>query len=266
MKNHQNAKRAALYLFQALLVVSLIGLASCGEMFQQEWPDDLKDFDPDKQPTLSGLGVDKDYSLTLYVGEEHELDPKVTIPDVGEFSLSDLDEDKREVALSRIYAKAGNGDSIVRVRQVAITAMGVGTDVITFSDSEGKWTAKLPVFVKPVWMEKWAKWRSTGWRYETIVYADVTVNDEPVSADVKLVALCGNQMRGRGVTQTVKVKGEDMTYTVFRIGSNTASGETITFEGYDTKDGQPVVIKETITFDGATHGTLSKLEKLQGTK
>jgi len=231
-----------------LCVTALI--ASCGEMFQQEWPED---FDPEKLPDITGLGADEGGSLTLYVGQEYKLDPQV-----GEYMFSKADEDVQKIVLSRFHASAAKGDKIVRVRQIEIKAMGVGSDVISFSDAEGDWTGKLPVSVLPVW----SKQRTGGWRYETIVYAKVTEDGKTPANDVMLAALCGDELRGRGVTRTVK----DVTYTVFRIGSNTVSGETIRFEGYDPTNKCQITFDETITFDGATHGTLSNLVELKGKK
>ena len=238
-------------LFYNMALLCLVALITgCGEMFQQEWPED---FDPEKLPDITGLGADDGGSLTLYVGDEYKLDPQV-----GEYMFSKADEEVQKIVLSRFHASAGQGDKIVKVRQIDITAMGVGKDVISFSDGEGDWTAKMPVTVLPVW----TKVRVPVFRYETIVYAEVTVDDKAPASDMMFAALCGDDLRGRGVSRTVK----GITYMVFRIGSNTASGETIRFEGYDPTSGNLITFDETLTFDGATHGTLSDLFELKGKK
>ena len=238
-------------LFYNMALLCLVALITgCGEMFQQEWPED---FDPEKLPDITGLGADDGGSLTLYVGDEYKLDPQV-----GEYMFSKADEEVQKIVLSRFHASAGQGDKIVKVRQIDITAMGVGKDVISFSDGEGDWTVKMPVTVLPVW----TKVRVPVFRYETIVYAEVTVDDKAPAGDMMFAALCGDDLRGRGVSRTVK----GITYMVFRIGSNTASGETIRFEGYDPTSGNPITFDETLTFDGATHGTLSDLFELKGKK
>ena len=228
-------------------------LTGCGEFFAQEWPEE---FDPENLPDVSSLGDislgdDEDGYYTLYVGDEYKLDPKV-----DDVALSDLEEDVQKIVLSRFRAGTCYGDSIVKVRQIAITAMSVGTDTISFSDSEGDWSTKVPVSVLPVWTKE----RVVTQRYETIVYAQVTVNGEAPASNVKFAALCNGELRGRGVSRTSK----GVTYMVFRIGSNTASGETITFEGYDPKKRCLVKFDKTLTFDGGTHGTLSELFELSG--
>lgn len=235
-----------------LCVTALI--ASCGEMFQQEWPEE---FDPDKLPDVSDLGKislgdEEDGFYILYVGDEKKLDPMV-----GDVALSQLPESTQEIALSRFHAKTGWGDSIVRVRQTSITAMSVGTDVITFSDSEGDWSADCSVAVLPVWTKE----RVVTRRYETIVYAAVTVNGAAPARNVMFAALAENgELRARGVSRTSK----GITYMVFRIGSNVASGETIHFEGYDPTNRCLVTFATTLTLDAATHGTLSDLFELNG--
>jgi len=234
----------------ACLCLTTMMLIGCGEMFQQEWPEE---YDPETLPDVTGLGGDDGSSFTLYVGDEYTLDPQV-----GEYLLSQMPEEAQEIVLSRFHARTNWGDSIVRVRQTSLRAMSVGKDTIRFTNSEGDWSTSCPVAVMPVW----TKQRMAGWRYETIVYAQVTANGTPVPNDVMLAALCDGQLRGRGVTRTVK----GVTYTVFRIGSNTASGDVIRFEGYDPTQICPITFSETLSFDGATHGTLSDLFELKGKK
>ena len=230
--------------------VAFLFLTGCGEYFAQEWPEE---YDPEVLPDVTGLGADEGRSFVLYVGDEYKLNPQV-----GDKFLDDLQESDKEIVLSRFHASADCGDSIVRVRQTEIVALSVGKDVISFSNSTGSWTAKVPVSVLPGWINQ----RMAGWRYETIVYAKVTVNGEPPTTDMKFAAFCGNELRGRGVTRTVK----GITYMVFRVGSNTNEREAIRFEGFDTKDGAPITFDETIIFDGGTHGTLSNLFELKGKK
>ena len=230
--------------------VAFLFLTGCGEYFAQEWPEE---YDPEILPDVTGLGADEGRPFVLYVGDEYKLNPQV-----GDKFLDDLQESDKEIVLSRFHASADCGDSIVRVRQTEIVALSVGKDVISFSNSNGSWTAKVPVSVLPGWINQ----RMAGWRYETIVYAKVTVNGEASTTDMKFAAFCGDELRGRGVTRTVK----GITYMVFRVGSNTNERETIRFEGFDTKDGAPITFDETIIFDGGTHGTLSSLYELKGKK
>ncbi len=225
-------------------------IASCGEMFQQEWPEE---FDPDKLLDVTGLGIDEGRLFVLCVGEEYKLNPQV-----GDMSLDELQEKDQEIVLSRFHASTEKGDEVVRVRQTDIMAVSVGKDIISFTNSKGSWSTRLSVSVLPSWVRQ----SLAGWRYETIVYANVTVNDEMPSNDCVFGAFCDDELRGRGVTRTVK----GVTYVVFRIGSNNAYGEIIRFEGLDTTSGLPITFDETITFDGGTHGTLSDLYELKGKK
>lgn len=230
--------------------VAFLFLTGCGEYFAQEWPEE---YDPEVLPDVTGLGADEGRSFVLYVGDEYKLNPQV-----GDKFLDDLQESDKEIVLSRFHASADCGDSIVRVRQTEIVALNVGKDVMSFSNFDGSWTAKVPVSVLPGWINQ----RMAGWRYETIVYAKVTVNGEAPTTDMKFAAFCGDELRGRGVTRTVK----GITYMVFRVGSNTNERETIRFEGFDSASGSFISFDETLTFDGGTHGTLSNLFELNGKK
>jgi len=230
--------------------VAFLFLTGCGEYFAQEWPEE---YDPEILPDVTGLGADEGHSFVLYVGDEYKLNPQV-----GDKFLDDLQESDQEIVLSRFHASADCGDSIVRVRQTEIVALSVGKDVISFSNFDGSWTAKVPVSVLPGWINQ----RMAGWRYETIVYAKVTVNGEDPTTDMKFAAFCGDELRGRGVTRTMK----GINYMVFRVGSNTNERETIRFEGFDSSNGSPITFNETLTFDGGTHGTLSNLFELNGKK
>ena len=228
--------------------VALLFLAGCGEYFAQEWPEG---FDPENQPEVTGLGLDTARPFVLYVGDEFKLNPQV-----GDKLLDQLDKNDQEIAISHFFASTKCGDSIVCVRQTDIKAIGVGNDTIRFSNFSGNWNIKLRVSVLPGWNNM------PGWRYETIVYANVTVDDETPDSGMMFAAFCKDELRGRGVTRTVK----GITYTVFRIGSNTNKKETIHFMGYDPANSCYITFEETITFDGATHGTLSDLFELKGKK
>lgn len=228
--------------------VALLFLTGCGEYFAQEWP---MEFDPDIQPEITGLGADEGRTFVLFVGDEYKLNPQV-----GDKLLDQLAETEQEIAISHLFASTNLGDNVVCVRQTDIKAVGVGNDTIRFSNFSGNWRSSIPVSVLPGWKN------GTGWRYETIVYANVTVNDEPPTSGMMFAALCGDECRGRGVSRTVK----GITYTVFRIGSNTNEKETIHFMGYDTTSMSYITFDETITFDGGTHGTLSDLLELKGKK
>ena len=212
-------------------------ISSCGEMFQQEWPEE---FDPEKLPDVSdlgdiSLGDKEDGFYILYVGDEKNIDPKV-----GDVALSTLTDSLKKIVLSRFVARADYGDSIVKVRQTAITAMGVGTDTIKFSDADGDWSTKVPVAVLPVWTKERVATR----RYETIVYAEVTVNGTAPARNVMFAALDEKgELRARGVSRTA-----------------------IHFEGYDPTNRCLVTFVTTITFDGGTHGTLSELFELNGNR
>ncbi len=91
--------------------------------------------------------------------------------------------------------------------------------------------------------------------YEMVFIAQLEVADTVVTDSVqasRLVALAGHEVRGRAVMR----EAYGLPYLELRIGSKGRRGETIAFEYHDPSHYQRHEFPS-VTFDGATHGTLS---------
>ena len=122
----------------------------------------------------------------------------------------------------------------------------------------------LLVVVMPGW-----RFDPYSWPYETVVYADVRYNGEPLSGNMMVGAFVGNECRAIGEVK----EWNGVRYTQFRIGSElfnysepgedeVYASETIRFMLYDPATHLMREHPETLTFDGEAHGTLSNLYQL----
>jgi len=100
------------------------------------------------------------------------------------------------------------------------------------------------------------------YRYDMVVYADVTIHGEHLTTangrPYIIGAFVADQMRGVG--QLRNAHGVD--YMELRVWSPFASGENITFRCYYRGRGYMELFPDTIVFDGGRHGTLSQLYPL----
>ena len=97
-------------------------------------------------------------------------------------------------------------------------------------------------------------------RYDMVVYANVTVGGQPADANT-LVAAFGHgetgapEVRGMGVMR----QSADRKYMLLRLYSNETDGEELTFRCYDRRRLLMVDGKEVTFENNATWGTLSSL-------
>lgn len=317
-----------------LMTATVCLLSACGEYFGQEWPEE---FDPDKLPSITSIdGLNN--TINMYVGDELTMNAWV-----GSNQLSALNDSLQRIVMSRLYARADKGDTIVMVRQLSLKAMAAGTDVVTFSNADGDWSGwcrvavserpsgpssitlprailtlmegesyKLSAAVEPaqyaddaltwttsnrsvagvsngmvtasstgsatitvttsnglsasvtvVVLPDWSRMAMTGFRYESIVYARITVDGEAFPDGCMYTSLCGDEYRGFGAERTAR----GVTYVVFRVGSNAGRGDGISFEGYDKKNHSLITFDKKFTFVAdEVHGSLSSLYELSGTR
>ena len=146
-------------------------------------------------------------------------------------------------------------DSIIRVMNDTVIAMGEGEAYLhAISVQDRKEDAK-PKDAAPA--------------QETVVYADVRYNGEPLSGNMMVGAFVGNECRAIGEVK----EWNGVRYTQFRIGSElfnyaepdedeVYASETIRFMLYDPATHVMREHPETLTFDGEAHGTLSNLYHL----
>ncbi len=107
--------------------------------------------------------------------------------------------------------------------------------------------------------------------YETVFYADVTVHGKPFNPEtMKLYAYIDDELRGIGVMR----ESHGIRYMELRVGSEQASEgaddpeedplmQLIKFKIYDKSRLIEEDIPGLVLFDGAAHGTLSKLYKIE---
>jgi hypothetical protein len=153
-------------------------------------------------------------------------------------------------------------DSVATASEGLITAVTPGTTTVhvtTYIPSDV--SATLEVIVLP----DFKKSLTQSWRYETFVYASVTLDDVPISSTNTLVAaICNDEVRAVGKTNTE----HGITYTLFRIGSNELSNADTTYKahfiGYETTKHEAYDFDVEIVLDGEVHGTLSNLIQLKG--
>jgi len=155
-------------------------------------------------------------------------------------------------------------DSIIRVINDTIVAVGEGKSFLHGISVQDVKEDSTLVIVMPEWT-----YQPYNWPYETVVYANVRLNGEPLPAYMKVAAFVGDECRGIGE----KKNWNGISYTQFRIGSEMFSypdptsddiyiNETIRFVLYDPETHMLSELDETMTFDGETHGTISNLYKM----
>ena len=155
-------------------------------------------------------------------------------------------------------------DSIIRVMNDTVIAMGEGEAYLHAISVQDRKEDSLLVVVMPDW-----RFDPYSWPYETVVYADVRYNGEPLSGNMMVGAFVGNECRAIGEVK----EWNGVRYTQFRIGSElfnysepgedeVYASETIRFMLYDPATHLMREHPETLTFDGEAHGTLSNLYQL----
>ena len=158
-----------------------------------------------------------------------------------------------------------------------ITAVGAGWSRLYVQSVSAQLTDSCDVCVMEVW-----KTSEKGFPYETIFYANVTLNGKPLTKDMMVAAFVGDECRAVG--EALSFHGID--FLQFRVGGETLSESSSVppppdDDEEDDDDDPPTVLRERIyfrlydsknhwlyyhlpgvEFDGETHGTPSKLYKI----
>lgn len=142
----------------------LFALASCGDYFAQEFPDE---YDPDKKPYITGINMQG--SLVMYEGDKREVLNGALRISNGK-SLADQEKDDRDYLLSSLAWTTENGGTVVTAERVDktykpagnygywsyssnqfpylfITAKGPGDEDIVAYDADGKEVIRWNVVV-----------------------------------------------------------------------------------------------------------------------
>lgn len=132
-----------------------------------------------------------------------------------------------------------------------VTAVEVGETKVSAISVTSRLEDTCRVKVVPKW-----DLNSYDFLYEMVVYANVTVGGVSQPEDIRVAAICNDEIRGEG--EVMEHNGKK--YTRIRIYSNTESGEKIEFYCYNSnKNIYYHKFPFELTFDGETHGTLSDL-------
>ena len=200
------------------LSVLLTCLSSCDEIFE---------FEQTKAP--SAVSIDRD-ELVLMVGDTCRLAAELT----GSYTSpliywTSIDEDKARVLSDGSVVALSPGDARIVVMSV--------------SDTEVRDTAVAHIMDVPSVKE-------SDFRYDMPVYAAVDGVNIEKNASRRIMAYCGNELRGVSWILTV-TDGDGGKHSCFliRAVSNTQTGDVLSFRYYDALLGSIIELKETISFN-----------------
>ena len=228
----RNDKKRRMPLWLAVLC-TLFSLTSCGEWFEIDVPDSVV-------PT--GMTIDN-HDILLMVGDSLRLTPAF-VPD--------------SVSLKAVfwYAEA----DVASVQNGLVTALKPGEGKVVAVSVSGELRDSCRVQV----IDNWLFNKPAYYRYDMVVYASAKVEGLPEFSpnDYILAAFVGNELRGIGVVR----QAQGISYYEFRIYSNQPQGETVEVRAYRRNHTGVTRLTPTYVFDGETHGSLSRPEKLKVAK
>lgn len=208
------------------LIISLLGvvaLTSCGDVL--EIPETIK-------PTEMTLDQ---HSLVVMVGDKIQVSPSFKPDDVSNTS---------------VWWKMGD-EQVAAVKNGLVYGLKQGNTMLHAYSVLNQIGDSCTVSV----IKDWAvSFRSDYYRYDMVVYARMTLGGQPLPADVKVAAMCGDVVRGVGIRRN----RQGIEYMEIRVYSNSPQGETIHFVYYKPGTGLGS-FGRTLSFDEETHGTLSNL-------
>lgn len=212
------------------LAALTIGLASCGELFEVE--------EVAEQAAIADIEMGR-RTIDMMEGDWYTLPATITPDSLIKKGVFWEVADTNIVSIDNgtITAKAP-GETTVRATAVA----GLKSD-----------TCRVRV-------HRW-EFNPYQFRYDMVVYADVTVAGQPADEMLKVAAFGSDetgaqQIRGIGVMR----QSGDKKYMQLRLYSNEEGADTLTLRCYDRNRLLVVESKERVGFDSnATLGTLSML-------
>ncbi len=232
-----------------LLAVAVVQLTSCG----------LLDFDVDEfgAETATEMRIGQD-TIYVMVGDTFSLNPVFT-PDT--------------VNITDLYILPVEQDVVAVRGSDKLEAVGEGGTKLYIVSVSARIQDSCMVYVSAPWLE-----RESVWPYETIFYAHVTVDGQPLTEDMELAAFVGGDCRALGQLKAA----HGISYWQFRVGSDIlytdddwdddeeedeydAEGVAesyrpqINFRCYDRTHRKLYTTSTHAFFDGETHGTLSEL-------
>ena len=202
-------------------------LIGCGELFNFEDNDTID---------TSSMTLNK-HELNLMMGSKYVLTP-IFVPD--------------SISNEEVYWSSTN-PAIVKLHNDTLIALMPGTCTIVATSVQRRLTDRCVVTVSHSW-----SFVPDGYRYDMVVYADITHDGRPIGEEFAVGAFYRDTLRG--VARKRHDGGKD--YYVIRIYSNQAKGEDITLNSYNAKTGEVKPVDFHIIFDGEAHGSLSAPVKI----
>lgn len=223
------------------LIILTLPLASCGELF---------DFGTEEDPIDLKMELNR-HEMTLMVGDKCIVSAAFKPDDGKEHSVFWLSDDI-DVAKTTDTGKAGEAE---------VAAVASGTVKVRCTSSVSILQDSCAVTVIPAWT-----FEPYDYAEDMVVYATVKVDGQENAEQMEVAAFVGDELRGLGRLLTAGSKK----YWAIRVYSNQrldlgedVEPEVVSFRCYQRGMGQLTTFKNTIKFDGAVHGTLTDLVKLE---
>lgn len=168
------------------------------------------------------------------------------------------------VSNKSVYWTTENRDVVSHIGGDSLLAVGEGQTVVAAISVSDRLMAMCTVNVLPVWQNFYTNY---SYPYEMVVYADISVGGKPLRDDDIVAAFVGNTLRGVGKTQVIN----NHRFTVIRVGSDVIgkadddmpwAEQEVEFRIYRRSELHLYTCKETIIYDGESHGSLSQLFEL----
>lgn len=256
-----------------LLIVAAASMASCG----------LLDYDLEGNPERVAVTMHLDRD-TMYVmtGDHFMLTPifdpdTVNIEDLFYYT-DDYDWGLDGSDYSDELEEGQRGNTIVVITPSTMIAQSPGWTTVYVQSVSARLRDSCAVCV----LEPWELNVKT-YPYETVIYANVTVNGEQPTPDMIVAAFCGNEVRD--FAHNFEAYGTS--FTIFRAGSEyrytsddedpdffddeeeeddnvpwTTQHEYISIRAYDPTNHRLYTTRTRILFDGESHGTPSNPLKI----
>ena len=155
--------------------------------------------------------------------------------------------DPEELSNDGIWWTTDDSDIAIFVDD-AVVGMSEGTTIAYAVSAVNRQEAECVVNV-------WPRWYSNPYNYpyDMVIYANITLNGEPIGDDIYVGAFIFGELRG--VAERLERKGHK--YTVIRIWSDSEFGEAIYFKHYDPKTATMVEHDLCIPFTLNSYGSPS---------
>lgn len=221
-----------------VVAMMTMGLASCGLAFEMD----------EESLGATSMKLDRE-SIDVLEGDTVVLKAIFT-PD--------------SISNKTVFWTTENSNVMRHIGGDSLLAVSAGQTIVSAISVSDRLTAMCSVNVLSPWNDFDS---SHSYPYEMVVYANITVGGEQLRDDDVVAAYVGNSLRGIGKNQMIN----DLRFTVIRVGSDMIgkadedmpwAEQEVEFRIYRRSELHLYTCKETIIYDGESHGTLSQLFEL----